>query len=420
MIVSKNEFPCEGRVIFTKNSAANKNMRNLPSFGAGFVTLSEKNLGPTIKEGIVDVFNKVILPDMRKAAKVEASEIIFNLKPSATAKIQTSDDLVNKVNFFSLAAGSGSRFEKLAKTVGNFNKISLPLYMKDGKKFQMLDIPMAMGKHFLGKDGYQAMMAQKKSGSMGDIIKYYLNGGKIKDTIVCCGDNVFGVQAKELTSFFIKAINNEGTHLALVGVKRTPEEVAKRFGVLKVEQGKNAVKGVMNLAGFEEKPPLKVAKALATAEGDNIANTGMFYIGEEAMTKLVNEIKGGVNNIGKDAGEPYDFALATKYIHKQLPEWFGVESTKGAKVKIVDKWEDVGEPKAYYNFLKNAGKKGVYLENLPPKHAQEIQETIAKKTNLTGAYPEILYSKNLDSLAEVPSNVRQKAKTVEGVKIIVD
>ncbi len=53
------------------------------------------------------------------------------------------------------------------------------------------------------------------------------------------------------------------------------------------------------------------------------------------MTYLIEEIRGGVNNIKKNDSEPYDFANAVKYVHSQLPNWFGIASNEGADVKVV-------------------------------------------------------------------------------------
>jgi len=429
-----------------------------PTFGSGFVTLSVRNLGRQISDEIVDVFNKGVLQDLAKTTHKSAKKVIksaqnelvkearlqalgakpkgilkkaiyfaksiaFNLtnksKITKELPIRKPEDLVNKVNFFALAAGSGSRFKELAETVGNYNKISIPFFIKDDKKFKMLDIPMAMGKFFVDKKkGYESIIAETKSGSLGDIVKKYLAGDEIKDTIVCCGDNVFGTKAEELTSFFTKVINDKNTHLALVGVERTPEEVAKRFGVLKPATTK-AGKDIMQLAGFEEKPALEVAKQLATEDGKCYANTGMFYISKEAMKNLIDEIKSGVNNIKKADDEPYDFALATKYIHSKMKDWFGIAPEKGAVIKTVKQWEDVGEPKAYYQFLKDV-KNGTYLENFPKKYANEIKDAVARKTSLDGVNDAILYSNKYNSIKDVPQEVIAKAPVIDGVKIVTE
>ena len=395
-----------------------KTMNSL-SFGKGFVTLSEKNLGKQINQNIVQPFNENSVPQFLMGNKTEIRDILNDLNVKSTDTISKPKDLNEKVNLFILAAGSGSRFKKLAKTVGNYNKISLPLPVKDGKHFQMLDVPMAQGRYFLGKEGYTPIIADKKSGSMGDIVKQYLAGKEIKDTIVCCGDNVFGTNAKELTKFFIKAINDKNINVALVGVERTPEVVAERFGVLAVKPCSGESKDVMKLTGFEEKPSLELAKKLATKDGKNIANTGMFYISKEAMTNLINEIKSGNNNISKDKDEPYDFALATQYIHQKMPDWFGLQPDEGSKVKIVKKWEDVGEPAAYYRFLGDA-EKGNYLNNFPEVQAHDIQNAIKNRTDFKSKTPAILFSTKYSSLKEVPKDKIKDSKDIEGMKIVTD
>lgn len=403
----------------SNNKQTSSQNNNSLSFGTGYVTLSEQNLGLMIADNIVSPFNTTTLPAIQKEKSNDADKLLSKMNIKSTDRIKNSQDLVDKVNFFCLAAGSGSRFKKLAQTVGDYNKISLPLPVNKKQNFQMLDVPMAMGQDFLDNKGYTTIIADKKSGSMGDIVKHYLAGNEIKDTVVCCGDNVFAAQSSEMTEFFTKCINDKNTHLALVGVERTPEVVAQRFGVLKVEKDSSSSEDVMKLTGFEEKPPLEVAQELTTDKGMNIANTGMFYISKEAMTKLIDEIKNGENNIKKEESEPYDFALATKYIHKKMSDWFGLESAEGSKVKIVDKWEDVGEPEAYYRFLEDVGE-GEYLDNFPKELAEATRNSIKERTDLKGDDRAILFSRVYSSLAELLPQTRENAENIEGVKIIVD
>ena len=95
-----------------------------PNFKASFVTLSEKNLGRKIATNVVDTFNGKILPTIKKTQLAEAADII---KATGAGKvISKAEDYQEKINFFALAAGSGSRFRALAQTVGDYNKISLP------------------------------------------------------------------------------------------------------------------------------------------------------------------------------------------------------------------------------------------------------------------------------------------------------
>jgi len=416
-----------------QNSIANKNTNSTPAFGAGYVALLPKNHGESIANDIIKPFNENLLPKLLDQVAKRAKAVMGAANPEITGveRIKDKADLADKVNFFILAGGSGSRFHQLASSVGDYNKISLPIHLQDGSAFHMLDMPLAMGKYFLGKEGYKPITETfadpNKSGTMDHIIKHYMDNPKdVKDTVVCCGDNFFGTSAEELTSFFTKAINDKDTHLALVGVERTPEEVAKRFGVLTVNANPRESEDILKLTGFEEKPELEEAKKMVAPNGNNIANTGMFYISKEAMTKIVDELKSGVNNIKKDEKELHDFAMATKYVHQQIPEWFGHKtSDDGAAVKVVKQWEDVGEPKALYRFYDDIAKKGEYVNNLPQKHAKDVQETLRNKTRLgSDPHPTILFSKTIPSLNEIPpanllSDKIKTVRTIDGVKVIV-
>ena len=380
-----------------------------PAFKASYVTLSKQNLGEKISRNVVDSFNGKILPQLRESTVKEAQSVIDAV--GAGRVINKPADYQDKINFFALAAGSGSRFSELAQTVGDYNKISLPFKINENLNLHMLDFAMAMGKFFVGKEGVNKIVAPEKSGSFGDIVKHYQAGNPITDTVVCCGDNVFGDKAVDMMKFFTRVINDPNKHVALVGVARTPEEVAKRFGVLQVEGslGDEALK----LTGFSEKPPLEEAEQMAV-DGMNIANTGMFYISKEAMEKLMAEINSGVNNIKKNESEPYDFANAVKYVHKMLPEWFGIKSSEGADVKVVDKWEDIGEPKALYQFAEDV-KNGQYLGNFTKGLADDFQKAFTDRIHVKDAKPYIAFT---DS-AKVSEKQIADAKNVEGVSIIV-
>lgn len=379
------------------------------NFGKSFVTLSEKNLGRKIAANVVDTFNGKTLSELRKTVKPEAAAIIA--AAGAGAVIAKPEDYSNNVNFFTLAAGSGSRFRELAQTVGDYNKISLPFKIGEKENLHMLDFAMTMGKYFIGDEGVNKIVAAQPSGSFGDIVQYYLAGNPIKDTVVCCGDNVFGGKGSDIMEFFTKTINNPNKHVALVGVGRTPEEVANRFGVLEAEgeMGGEALK----LKGFSEKPPIEKAEAIAI-DGKNIANTGLFYLSKEAMTNLMEEIKNGENNIKKNDTELYDFANAVKYVHSKLGDWFGIEPLEGADVKVIDKWEDVGEPKALYSFADEV-KNGQFLQNFPKAMAEKIQNAFKERIHLDAKKPYIVFSESTNITPEVINN----AKNIDGVNIVV-
>ncbi|MCQ2957604.1 MAG: hypothetical protein MJ180_01740 [Candidatus Gastranaerophilales bacterium] len=385
------------------------NQGNSPSFKASFVGLSEKNLGRQIASGIVDTFNRRILPEIKTTQLQEATQIIQNA--GAGSVIAKASDLQDKVNFFILAGGSGSRFRELAQTVGNYNKISLPFKIGEKEDIHMLDFALAKSKSFIGKEGITPIVEELPGGSFSSIVKHYSAGNPIKDTVVCCGDNVFGDSATSLTEFFTKMINNPKKHVALVGVGRTPEEVAKRFGVLKVSGSLNDE--FMHLTGFQEKPELEVAKALAV-DGQNIANTGLFYLSKKAMTNLMDEISSGINNIKKNESEVFDFANAVKYVHSQAQKWFGVKPEEAAAVKVVKKWEDLGEPQALYSFA-NAVKKGDFIGDFPQTIQDKIRKSFNQRVHLDAKTPYILFTEQ----PAVFGHQIQNAKTVDGVKIVV-
>ena len=380
-----------------------------PAFKASYVTLSEKNLGQKIAQNVVDSFNGKILPELRNTSLAE--KILALSFAGKGSVINDAKDYANNVNFFALAAGSGSRFRELAQAVGDYNKISLPFKIDDNTDIHMLDFAMTMGKCFIGEEGVNTIIASQPTGSFGDIVAHYKNN-PIKDTVVCCGDNVFGDGAIDMMKFFTKEKNKPNKNVALVGVKRTPEEVAKRFGVLQVAGSLNDE--TLKLTGFSEKPELEVARSLAI-DGQNIANTGLFYISKEAMEKLMAEINNGVNNIKKNDTELYDFANAVKYVHSMLPEWFGIKSDEGADVKVVNKWEDVGEPKALYQFADDV-KNGLYLSNFPKDLAEKIRWAFAHRVhvNENSEYPYINFSPSL----QITTKQLEEAKNIEGVNII--
>ena len=379
------------------------------NFGKSFVTLSEKNLGRKIATNVVDTFNGKTLPELQKTLKAESAAIIA--AAGAGAVIAQPEDFKNNVNFFTLAAGSGSRFRELAQTVGDYNKISLPFKIDENENLHMLDFAMTMGKYFIGDEGVNKIIAAQPSGSFGDIVQHYLAGNPIKDTVVCCGDNVFGGKGSDIMEFFTKTINNPNKHVALVGVGRTPEEVANRFGVLEAEGSINTP--ALKLKGFSEKPPIEKAQEIAI-DGKNIANTGLFYLSKEAMTNLIDEIKGGTNNIKKNDIELYDFANAVKYVHSKLGNWFGISPLEGADVKVIDKWEDVGEPKALYSFADEV-KNGQFLYNFPKNMAEKIQNAFKERIHLDAEKPYIVFSDSANVSQEKINN----SKTVDGVNIVV-
>ena len=381
-----------------------------PAHKASYVTLCEKNYGERIAQDVIGNFNTKILPELRKTAFIESRALIKSA--GAGRVIMNPEDYRSNVNFFTLAGGSGSRFSELAQAVGDYNKMNFPFKIGKDKDIHILDFVLTMGKYFIEDTGVNTIMSSSQTGSFGDIISFYQTNA-IKDTIVCCGDNVFGDSAFDIMGFFTKEINNPNKHLALVGTVRTPEEVAKRFGVLEVEGAMSDE--VLKLKIISEKPELETAQALAI-DGQNIANTGLFYISKEAMEKLMAEIQSGANNIRKNDTEKYELADTIKYVHSMIPQWFGRNSSEGADVKIVEQWEDVGEPKALYRCADSV-KKGLYINDFPKKLRNNLRWSFAHRVHLDpeSEYPYINFSKSL----QIATKQFEDAKEVEGVNIII-
>ena len=383
-------------------------------FGNAYVTLSRPNLADVISE-TVDSYNRgdfvKMYDDSRKSAQEVIDRVNATLKNS-NGRIQTVDDLVNKTDLYVLAGGSGSRFRPMAAAIAKlrgkgeqFNKISVPFELEEGQEpLTMLDIPMAMGRFFTPKSGYEKIIAEKPSGSFGDVIKNYMIGSSLdysarapRDVVVCCGDNVFDIKSEKLLDYLVRTINNPDKQLGVVGVARTPEEVANRFGVLAVGE-QNPETGLFPLNGFVEKPSLELAQSLTTPEGVSIANTGMFVIKKDSMKKLVDIIEheksvlGGKSfYIAKNEKELFDFANATKWTRN-------VNGSDASDVLMVKTWEDVGEPKAYQRWAEQL-KDGHYLDNFTPTR----RNAILKATN-----------------ERVGKNSIQFTKSPNGVEIIDD
>lgn len=394
-----------------------RNNQYPPAFKASFVTLSLKNSGEFTKSAVVDSFNRNWLGHLIENREKDATEFIG--QTDSAASIRTSEDLIKKLNFFVLAAGSGSRFKPLANKLGpQYNKMNLPLNINGEQNLHMLDFAMAMSKYCAEETGIRTIMAKNPSGSLGDVVDYYLNGNEIKDTIVCCGDNVYDLPVSELMRFFVQRINNPNKHLALIGVKRTPGETAGNFAAMRVTG--DIESGIVNLLEFKEKPTLQKAQTFAY-NGENIANSGFFYMSKEAMTKLIEEIKAGENPIKKNDAEPYDFALAIEHIHKKLSAWFGINSTEGADIKIVKIWEDVGEPSAFYKFLKDLIN-CKYLSNFSLESSTAIREALKQKIRIEqDKVTAIMLGKVSKSIFEVPEEeILSPDNLVAGVHIIVE
>ncbi|MDR1168153.1 MAG: hypothetical protein LBK53_04585 [Heliobacteriaceae bacterium] len=371
-----------------------------PCFQASFVTLSQKNLGKHISENIVGVFNKGIYQSLKGSEHLAQFE-----------------NIAKNADFFTLAAGEGSRFRKLAQTYTDLtgipaNKISLPVPLTENTSIHMLDWGMVTGIPFAKtENGIQSIIAADKSGSFGDIYKYYAaRRDKIKDVIVCCGDNVFGAKRGELLGFIKDVIENPNLRLGLIGAKKTPHEAAKRFGVLKV--GNTIKNDRFHLAGFAEKPSMEeiMASGMLTPDGNCVANTGMFVIKKDAMEALMSAVDKNPKLIAKAVDEPYDFANAVKWVQKE----FGEEKSA---MKVVDTWEDVGEPQALYRFL-NDIKNKKFLGEFGNDIAAKIQNAVRNRFQYDGKTGSLLLNGKY-TLTNVPKSIKDNAVNIEGVDIMV-
>ena len=103
--------------------------------------------------------------------------------------------------------------------------------------------------------------------------------------------------------------------------------------------------------------------------------------------------------------------------HQKIPKWFGRELSKSADVKIIKKWDDIGEPKPFYNFAQDV-KNGRYLINFPKQIAKKIRKSFKKRVRLEGEYPAILFGRKYDALSQVPENEFKRAPIINDVYII--
>ena len=285
------------------------------------------------------------------------------------------DSIKANTEMYSLGAGKGSRFSEMAEFQNpQANKISFGMPLVNGSYFHMSDPALALGVPFADGKGVKRKNAEVARGTFAEIVddaqKLRDAGKPQKNVIVCCGDNLFHTDKKFELNYFMKdVINNPAKQMGLVGVEREPEEVVKKFGVLNVVPTDRD--DVMQLDGFVEKPKtIEIAREFETPNGKCIANTGMFVIKAEAMEWLMDELEKDSMFIAKDENEPYDFAAACQ----KVQEKYGKEK---CDVKLVQTWEDAGEPKALYNTIKEM-QKGKFLTNFAKDDQKMIQESMKR------------------------------------------
>lgn len=350
------------------NSISNQQVS--PSFKRVYVTTSTKNNGDFVEEKVINPFKKFYMPSIAQMQQCKDFE-----------------EVKKNTDFYVLAAGAGTRFSELAKMQSPFtNKISFEQYLKSGKTFHMLDIAMAMSVPFADEKGLIRKNAEVARGSFAEIydnaLKLREAGKPQRNIVVCCGDNMFHTDKPFELNYFVKdVIEDPRKQMGLIGVEREPEEVVNKFGVLDVIPTEED--GIMKLNGFVEKPKTEaIARKFETPDGKCIANTGMFVIKAEAMEWLMDKLEEDPMFIAKNEKEPYDFAAACT----KVQENYGANK---CDVKLVQTWEDAGEPEALYRAIKEF-QQGKFLTNFALNDRKAIQSSM--KVNFDGQT--LLASKN--------------------------
>lgn len=370
------------------------------AFKAGIVTVSNENHGKQIKE-IVDSFNRT-----------EAPEIMPKYP-----------ELQDKINYFVVAGGKGTRLQSLTKLTGDYNKVCFPFPIDDKKNLTMLDFPLAMGKFFIDKNGYKVRENEPK-GNIYGMINYYLeNPDDIKATVISGADLIYDNTAEEISEFLSTQIKNPDKHIAFIGTERTPEEVADKFGIFVIDKIPGR-EDVVKLVDFKEKPPIEDAKKYAVYNGNNIINTGLTYFSKPAMEKIMEKVKeelqenGEVSFLKKNDEEIYNGANAVEYILKNMDELFGSEAKNNIDVKIIKHWEDVGMPETYFRFLEST-KNGLYTKNFSEEFAKKVKASTEKRVDNIDGEKYLLLSNKYDSIQTTPKETLKSARTIEGINVII-
>lgn len=373
------------------------------AFKGVYVTTSTKNNGDYVD-------NKVIKPFKE------------NFQPAIQNRKECKDfnEVKKDTDFYVLGAGSGSRFKELAQTQGEeVNKISFETPLTNGKGFHMLDVGMAMSVPFVDKKGIQRKNAEVARGSFAEIydnaLKLREAGIPQKNVVVCCGDNMFHTDKPFELDYFVKdVIENPAKQMGLIGVERNPKEVVGKFGCLKVVPTEKD--DIMQLDGFVEKPEtIEIARKFETPNGACVANTGMFVIKADAMEWLMDQIEEDPMFIAKNEKEPYDFAAACTKVQEE----YGKDR---CDVKLVQTWEDAGDPAALYRTI-GEYQKGNFLTNFAKKDREMIKDSMQRiydgKTLLASANALEAYAlADIYTLMQVPVPCVD-VTNIEGVDIVV-
>ena len=209
--------------------------RNNVSFQAGFVFVNKKNKGDKIRK-IVSDFNKEMRID----------------------KFQRDGKLSDKVNYFLLAAGSGTKLQELTQLTGDYNKICFPFPVSKDQNMHMIDFPLNFGRLFTSKDeGYKVNEIEAK-GSLFGVVDYYLKHPEdIKPTIISNGDSIYDFSEEEIEEFSNECIDKK-VNIGLLGTKKPPEEAAYNCGIFVFKE--KSMDKLSTVSKFIEKPPYDIAK----------------------------------------------------------------------------------------------------------------------------------------------------------------
>ena len=155
-----------------------------------------------------------------------------------------------------------------------------------------------------------------------------------------------------------------------------------------------------------------------------MVNTGFIYFSKEAMQKVMDKVKqqlkedGEVTFLKKNDIEVYNSAHAINYLLDNSQELFNKKAEDNLHVKVVENWEDVGLVNTYYRFLESL-RDGIFLKNMTKDKANDLQKATKLRVGEVNGQKYLLLSKDYNSLDEVPENLKENAKNLEGIHIIV-
>lgn len=455
------------------------------SFERAYVALTKQNHSKEICQGI-DTFNKVFLPDILPIAIKNINKAFTKFYESRAGSLKhpklTAKYLAAKVKLFILAGGEGSRLRHLSDAMGkiqneSYNKICAPFATKKGEQpFTMLNhalsllaVCAAKTKTASGKieEGFQNYIKTENRGTFWHVMDHYMqHPDEIEDTIIMSGDNAFNKKTEDLLKGFA-LMKEQGQHLLMFGVKKTPEECAKQLGVVtirKTYKAKGDPRRATNyraLTSFVEKPPLDEAKKLAEKTGGiNVANTGGLIISKEAIQKMVEiarkehpDIIAGRKDRGsfsritkidtpdgtkKEIVKPedlYDFSSAQKWILENMYKPEDIQKGKGPLVYMVksEDWDDAGTPVTLVNVVKKVGTKRTkgnkatktkgtkpkFISNFPPKYQKTLASLGDKvTTNPDGSITVLITNGHKSVKVITPEVLQEKLKKGKAYTII--